>query len=940
LREKDIIGEIDELLAEDNFDFSPLLVAARNGVLGTGTTTRDGRFVVQALDSAQSDALLALVDAGYVKHCLEGSFLARVYAHFSLHEKGGAHFILTPATQPRASAFAPRYSGVVELDGRGTRALVLDGVVLEDLHNKKLDPKVTTEAFLRHASSAKLRDCDEATLGFVRRRVEKDVEWLLSAASKVSPRGANGKTQAQRVAPTGYSVVLGVRLEQSPPQPQPVSASLGDKRGGGGGGGKEKSLASSAASSSSSPASEGHGGNLPVEGRTKDGSTAVFVEVVVEGFWRKTQAKGAGWGSVKASAYGKAVVQRTHALLQSATTASTASSSKGGSSGSNNAVTSKAKQLAADLKRSSAAAAEEAIKAAANNGEGLQRGCEHAVTLLSEKEYDGSESASELVADAAALVKDDFPCRAVSVLRRARQKAQAEAEALAAQSDTAEAKGKSGGGARRVTFKGEQQQQGDPSTGSGSRSSSSSVVDSDPLAAGAVACEAELVALLEDIADDSLWQKHGTSKACTVYVERDQPDDARKNETKPLRFRTEMDLDCDIFCATAAMFEVEDFVMWLPGADQSTRNAALSLFRFILRTSGWKPWPIGRDEIFLQAYGDTCDAKEILGPASPLGTGIAIYFCPASEEEWPRTLNCRPIDATGGYWFETVKRKVKVKVKGKGGIEEEIEEEIEVTRAVLVATLDLHMAIPQVVLNFLLVNVAYMILPMLLKHAQKYAVGGKLRDRIDSKPKVYGEIQRRLDVSDGLAERRRKISKAGDGTHAGFGEHDTQLLGLPKAQQGSLHSSANKRGTRVEQKEAKGAAAAAAAPSSANSSSVARLQGRSQGGSTSKGKGAVAGGALEGGWLLALCLGLVFLVFSPLALFAPPSLLNFGFSGYELGVAGVFGAALAVLAYSVVAHSAHIETMVVVFLSSLLIALYAHFALNQLTGTSTAGLLM
>lgn len=42
--------------------------------------------------------------------------------------------------------------------------------------------------------------------------------------------------------------------------------------------------------------------------------------------------------------------------------------------------------------------------------------------------------------------------------------------------------------------------------------------------------------------------------------------------------------------AIAVMYEVEDFLMWLPGADQSARKASLSMFRFIIRISGWKPW--------------------------------------------------------------------------------------------------------------------------------------------------------------------------------------------------------------------------------------------------------------------------------------------------------------------------------------------------------------
>ncbi len=61
------------------------------------------------------------------------------------------------------------------------------------------------------------------------------------------------------------------------------------------------------------------------------------------------------------------------------------------------------------------------------------------------------------------------------------------------------------------------------------------------------------------------------------------------------------------------------------------------------------------------------------------------------------------------------------------------------------ATIDPHVMIPAWFLNFIIVNVAYLILPMLGWQSKHFAPGGKLRDRIDGKPEVYGEIQRRLD---------------------------------------------------------------------------------------------------------------------------------------------------------------------------------------------------
>lgn len=164
----------------------------------------------------------------------------------------------------------------------------------------------------------------------------------------------------------------------------------------------------------------------------------------------------------------------------------------------------------------------------------------------------------------------------------------------------------------------------------------------------------ELVALLEDVVDETKWRLHGTRFGVTCQMERP---DAGGGGSKLLRFRIEAVLESDLFSCMAAMNEVADFKLWLPGVDQSSVLHEVSLFRRVLRCSGAKPWPIPRDEILTAAYGDTCDARDFLGAggaaAGGLGSGVALYMRPAGPE-WPRTPGCTAVDLTGGYWFEAV----------------------------------------------------------------------------------------------------------------------------------------------------------------------------------------------------------------------------------------------------------------------------------------------
>ena len=118
----------------------------------------------------------------------------------------------------------------------------------------------------------------------------------------------------------------------------------------------------------------------------------------------------------------------------------------------------------------------------------------------SEKVYDGSESIDELLTDSMALVKDDFPMLAVLALRRARAQ---EKDAQEGAAGSSSGDGSSGGGDSGASF------------GAGGN------VDDDPRAAAALACESELVALLEDMAEPHRWTLHGKGRAgATVSVEK------------------------------------------------------------------------------------------------------------------------------------------------------------------------------------------------------------------------------------------------------------------------------------------------------------------------------------------------------------------------------------------------------------------------------------
>jgi len=64
---------------------------------------------------------------------------------------------------------------------------------------------------------------------------------------------------------------------------------------------------------------------------------------------------------------------------------------------------------------------------------------------------------------------------------------------------------------------------------------------------------------------------------------------------------------------------------------------------------------------------------------------VAIFVKPAGRE-WPRSPGCKEIDLTGGFWFEEVGERR--------------------TRIIFAATIDPHIALPALIINWVIANIA------------------------------------------------------------------------------------------------------------------------------------------------------------------------------------------------------------------------------------------
>ena len=228
------------------------------------------------------------------------------------------------------------------------------------------------------------------------------------------------------------------------------------------------------------------------------------------------------------------------------------------------------------------------------------------------------------------------------------------------------------------------------------------------------ACEREMCSFLEDLGDEGRWVRSYRSRGVDVFAERGAPRGL-------IRVRCEGVVGASVFSLCAALLEIDLFPEWLPGADEADILGKPSRFRRLLRVSGAKPYPLPRDEVLTEAYGDTCDASALLPGAAPR-RGVAIYMRDAPD--LPKTPGRHRISLAGGWFFEEVE----------GG-----------TRVSLVVRVDPRTPfLPSWLVNWVVKNVIFLVIPMVARQAATFAEGGKHADRVAKNPDVYGEIETRL----------------------------------------------------------------------------------------------------------------------------------------------------------------------------------------------------
>ena len=166
----------------------------------------------------------------------------------------------------------------------------------------------------------------------------------------------------------------------------------------------------------------------------------------------------------------------------------------------------------------------------------------------------------------------------------------------------------------------------------------------DPVVEKILQVETELVALLEDILDESKWRPSYESRGIKVSLE-------EKSSSKLIRIRCDgFRPNIDVFGCCASLMEVECFPEWMPAVDEAVMEEQISRFRKLVRVSGPKPWPLRRDECNVHAYGDVVDCSK-LDPTSHRA-GVAVYMKPARE--MTRTKGRHYVEIVGGWFFEPI----------------------------------------------------------------------------------------------------------------------------------------------------------------------------------------------------------------------------------------------------------------------------------------------
>ena len=131
-------------------------------------------------------------------------------------------------------------------------------------------------------------------------------------------------------------------------------------------------------------------------------------------------------------------------------------------------------------------------------------------------------------------------------------------------------------------------------------------------------CEREMVSFLEDLGARDRWTRASKSGGVEVCAERGAPRGL-------IRVKCVGVADAPVFALCAALLEVDLFPTWLPGCDFSEVLAAPSRFRRVLRAGAAKGYPIGRNEVVTEAYGDAFDAGLLFG-GGRRRRGVAVYM--------------------------------------------------------------------------------------------------------------------------------------------------------------------------------------------------------------------------------------------------------------------------------------------------------------------------
>jgi len=233
------------------------------------------------------------------------------------------------------------------------------------------------------------------------------------------------------------------------------------------------------------------------------------------------------------------------------------------------------------------------------------------------------------------------------------------------------------------------------------------------------ACEIELVAFVLDVCAVDRWRPSYTSRGITVSLEA-HPDGSDPN----IRFRCDGAADVDVFSVVASLLEIDLFSEWMPGVTRAEVVDVVSRFRRHVRITVKRPFPLGPDEIVLAAYGDVVDVATLIQDDEHERAGVAVYLKEAPTSV-PRVPGRHQTELQGGWFIEQLTPTT--------------------SRITLIARLNLRLRfVPSWAVNFIIRNIAFLLIPYVSRFARHLAPGGKHHGRIASHPETYEEVRRRL----------------------------------------------------------------------------------------------------------------------------------------------------------------------------------------------------